>query len=603
MSTSRIKALLCVGLVLLLTGYAGAQTLPQTLNGGGPSTWQVTNSGGTNDGLPTGTSDFSPGLTVNDVTLGSGTPQDDAFDNGLTVWVNNQILAAPGDLATVTGSTLTVGPVPMSGLDVTVQYHAVTTLPVLRTLVSFSNPGASPVIATIDFVSNVGSDAGTVVSGSSSGDTTFTAADRWVVTSDSVPSNDVTNTFVLFGPGLPAVTPSAVSQVAFSDGTDTNGVRATYSITVPAGETRHLLFFNQVSDTPANALASAATFNDNPALSSALMSGITQEQADNVLNWQFGAASATGLSIVVRGTDNGIYHNQFGGTTWLGFVGVPGAMLDKPALVANGTGLDLVVRGTDNGIYHNRFDGTTWGAFSGLGGATNDVPALAANGGNLELVVRGTDNGIYHNRFDGTSWAGWTAVGGATNDAPALAMNGTMLELVVRGTDNGIYHNRFDGTSWSGFAALPGATAGTPALVVNGANLELVVRGTDNGIYHNRFDGTSWGAWTVVGGATPDDPALVAFGDGTLHLAVRGTDDGIWHNVFDGTMWIGWASVPGATPSAPSLTVDEGIVHLIVRGTDDGIWHNQLDPAGTAGWQGFVNIPGATPSPVAAAAN
>jgi hypothetical protein len=551
MPNSCIKALLCLGLVLLLVGTVAADELPVVLNGGGPSTWQVTNSGGTNNGLPTGTSDFSAGLTVDNVTLGT---QDDAFDNGLTVWVDNQIFALPEPAdAPVAGSTLTAGPVLMSGLNVTVQHHAVSSSAVLRTLVTFTNPTAADISAAVAIVSNVGSDGTTAVNGSSSGDTAFTAVDRWLVTSDSVPSNDVTNTFVLFGPGAPG--PASVAATGFSDGGDANGVTATFNITVPAGATRSLMFFHQVSATPADALASAAQFNEAPLLTSDLMAGLTQEQADQILNWQFGAV--TGLSIVVRGTDNGIYHNRFNGSAWVGFSALPGA--------------------------------------------TNDSPALVANGAMLELVVRGTDNGIYHNRFDGTTWLGWSVVGGSTNDAPALVVNGANLDLVVRGTDNGIYHNRFDGTAWLGWTALPGTTSGVPALVANGANLDLVVRGTDNSIYHNRFDGTSWGAWTVVGGATPDDPALSAFGDGTLDLAVRGTDNGIYHNRFDGTTWTGWTSVPGATSSGPSLAVDSGIVHMIVRGTDNGIYHNQLDPAAGTGWQGFVNITGATPSQVSVA--
>ena len=82
--------------------------------------------------------------------------------------------------------------------------------------------------------------------------------------------------------------------------------------------------------------------------------------------------------------------------------------VSRPALVASGGGtLDLVVRGFDNGIYHNHFTGSAWSGFIGPLGFTSDAPALAASGGGVvDLVVRGTDSGIYHNHFTG-AWSGF----------------------------------------------------------------------------------------------------------------------------------------------------------------------------------------------------
>jgi hypothetical protein len=290
MASGRIKALFCLGLVWLLAGPAAAVDTPTpTILSGGGATWQVTNSGGTNNGLPTGTSDFSPGLTVDTTTLGT---KDDAFDNGLTVWVDNVIFALPDPPATVdvTGPVVTAGPVLLSGLNVTVEYRAIQTSPTLRTLVSFQNPTASPISVTVSWVSNVGSDAQTTVEGSSSGDTTFNTADRWLVTSGgALDPTDVINTFVLGGPGSPVSPRTAASLTAFTDagGGGSQGVTTTYGVTVPAGETRYLLFFNQVSETPAAALTAAAVFNDNPLLTSDFMAGIVDAQLPHILNWDF----------------------------------------------------------------------------------------------------------------------------------------------------------------------------------------------------------------------------------------------------------------------------------------------------------------------------
>jgi Tol biopolymer transport system component len=304
------------------------------------------------------------------------------------------------------------------------------------------------------------------------------------------------------------------------------------------------------------------------------------------------------LSLVIRGTDDGIHHNRFDGATWSGFAALPGATADIPALAASGAGvLDLVVRGTDDGVYHNHFDGATWSGWTALPGATADIPALAASGGGvLDLVVRGTDDGVYHNHSDGATWSGWTALPGATADIPALAASGGgVLDLVVRGTDDGVYHNHFDGATWGGWTALPGATADVPALAASGGGiLDLVIRGIDNGVYHNRFDGTAWEGWTALPGATADIPALAASGGGVLDLVVRGTDNSIYHNRFDGATWEGWTALPGATTDIPALVASGGgVLDLVVRGTDNGVYHNHFDGSQ---WSGWTAVGGSTAS-------
>jgi hypothetical protein len=298
-----------------------------------------------------------------------------------------------------------------------------------------------------------------------------------------------------------------------------------------------------------------------------------------------------GLSLAVRGIDNGIYVNRFNGAAWLGWTQLPGATLDSPALAVNGNMLELVVHGSDNAIYHNRFDGASWLGWVQIPIAAADAPALLAHDGMLELVVRGVDNGIYHNRFNG-AWGGWTRLGGQATSAPALAGNG-LTELVIRGLDNSIYHNRFDGTQWLGWFRLEGATLDSPTVAANGQFLELAVRGIDDGIYHNRFDGANWLGWTKLEGATSATPALTATGGGGLEMVVRGIDDGVYANRFDGQSWLGWTSLSGSTGDAPAAAANGGTVHLLLRGTDNAIYHSRLDEASSS-WLGFSTVEGAT---------
>jgi hypothetical protein len=286
MRMSRASFSLALTLVLLASaavhGFADPVLLPVTITGAGAS-WEVNNSGGTNTGTPAGTQNFSPGLSINDVTL-SG--QGDAFDFGLQVWIDDQLVAATDDAADQTGQTVTVGPNAMSGLDVTVAYSAMAASPTLRTLVTLTNAGTGDATVDVAWISNLGSDATTAVFSSSDGDSELTTDDRWVVTNDTIGA-DLTNGFVLYGPGTPAVTPSAVSQVGPLDGPggSNRSIVARYTVTVPAGETRHLLFYNVVRVEPVDVVAAMGPFNGNP--TGELVAGLDTAALDRVVNWSF----------------------------------------------------------------------------------------------------------------------------------------------------------------------------------------------------------------------------------------------------------------------------------------------------------------------------
>ena len=57
--------------------------------------------------------------------------QFDAFDDGVMAWVNNTQVG--GNLS-VAGQTATFSPVSIAGLNVQMQYHVLTSSPVMRTL-------------------------------------------------------------------------------------------------------------------------------------------------------------------------------------------------------------------------------------------------------------------------------------------------------------------------------------------------------------------------------------------------------------------------------------------------------------------------------------
>jgi hypothetical protein len=147
--------------------------------------------------FPSGVDPFN----IGDASL-PGAGLGDAYDNALCLFVNGAPFLNPATVD-LTGTTVTTGPQTLSGLSVVYQYFFLTSTPVVRALASFTNPTPAPITATIGFEINLGSDTGTVIEATSSGDTTFTTADRWVVTSDGSPLRIHRSSTCSTGPAAP----------------------------------------------------------------------------------------------------------------------------------------------------------------------------------------------------------------------------------------------------------------------------------------------------------------------------------------------------------------------------------------------------------------
>lgn len=289
---NRIGAGLLLALMLsagpgLRSAAASPVVLPQTVNAGTTS-WFVADEGSTGGGpFVGGGCPGGPGLTIVDATIPS---HGDPFDNAYQLFIDGTIFTV-GATVDVTGTTLTAGPATFSGLEVRYEMYFSPTVQAARLLATFSNPTASPISATIEVPVNFGSDGGTTVEATSSGDTSYTAADRWLVTSDSGPGDPV-NTTVFYGPGTPNVAPTSVTSTVFSCA-GSQGAGATFPITVPAGETRSLMFFaglgnvDTAGNTIAGAIAAAALFDDNDTIPADLLSGLTSQDQQEILNWDF----------------------------------------------------------------------------------------------------------------------------------------------------------------------------------------------------------------------------------------------------------------------------------------------------------------------------
>ncbi|HYY92282.1 MAG TPA: cohesin domain-containing protein, partial [Candidatus Dormibacteraeota bacterium] len=318
-------------------------------------------------------------------------------------------------------------------------------------------------------------------------------------------------------------------------------------------------------------------------------------------------AAAPSLISVVTGTDGNLYWSPFTGT-WGAWSSLGGQSPSSPSLcVSSSTSTELVVRGTDNGIYHKTFSAGTFSAAWDRNptGVTIDKPACAVIGTTLYVVVRGATNEIWATTFDLTAhtWAAsWTDLNGFSPSAPALAAtpSASRLDLVVRGVDNQIYHKAFTGGAWaaawdtSNRLPVPDKTIGTPAIVSDGSStLHVVVIGTEANLWYATltFAGV-WSTYTSLAGSTPSTPSLVIDSAGALHLVVQGQDNAVYaKSKPSGGAWDAtWTTAGGQVSGTPAVAMQGTTVSVVVKGIDSRLWYNTL--TGTT-WSGYVSMNGA----------
>jgi hypothetical protein len=290
--------------VLVATGL-GEYELVGGDDGGLHSAWFIRNSLGTTGGpsSPSWVANDSPGFGLR---AGGSDAKPSGIDNGLIVYVNDQAVAAPNDIADLskisTGGkqydTITAGPTSVLGLPdikITDQIFIDGFLNVARDFVTFENTSANAVTFSVSLATNL-TDPATTVQGTGSGDTVFTKDDRWIITDDANTSDDVNaNTQVLFGFGNPVVKPTSVSQTVFKKNGDSGaGILANYTVTIPGNSSRSLLFFNGAAKTTEQAVSYLPKYDSVANLNSGhLLDGLSQTQLAQTLNWDFG----TGITV------------------------------------------------------------------------------------------------------------------------------------------------------------------------------------------------------------------------------------------------------------------------------------------------------------------
>lgn len=216
----------------------------------------------------------------------------DHFDDAMGVRVGGTAYGGNIALAIVNGLNITLPDQTIDGMTVHIEFQGSNTSPVMRQIIVIQNPTGSTYNSTVSWINNSGNDSGQVTVGTSSGDLIETIDDRWVVTADSTDVNQTgseTNMWVIYGPNDPVSKPTTVNmtEAESSFGTSgSEGLTAEIPISVPAGETRAIMFFVVATTTGTEALTLAPSFDDtDSALFQTLIADLSSQELAQLLNW------------------------------------------------------------------------------------------------------------------------------------------------------------------------------------------------------------------------------------------------------------------------------------------------------------------------------
>lgn len=349
-----------------------------------------------------------------------------------------------------------------------------------RTLNVFTNPTSAPITVTMSVLNNLGSDNNTVITGTSSGDSTPSTADNWVTTFQNwsgTTSSDPRLGHVLQGTGA-AVT---LSSSFFQNGND--NPYWTYDFTVAPGQTRIIANFAVADATIAQSKADSARL---AALSPTAIECMSSTDLANLANFHYTAPTPPPTPTSTSGfrtadTAGGVY--SFGAAFDGSLPGL-GVKPSKPitALASTPDGHGYWLADADGGVY-SFGDAVFGGSLPGLGVTpASPVGAMAAaKGGGYWMAAA---NGAVY-ALGGAPYLGSLTGLHITPNEPIVGMaatpNGGGYWLV--GGDGAVYafgNAAFEG-SLPGLHVTPNEPIVGMAATANGAGYWLV--GADGAVY------------------------------------------------------------------------------------------------------------------------
>lgn len=214
----------------------------------------------------------------------------DAYDGFFAMYVNDAPFTQPTGMADFRNDNSIRSSVrKMSGVKVSRRGDSFPGSPTLRELIKFTNTKTKAVKLNVLFANEYGSDRGTFVADSSSGDGKFNRFDRWgITTDDQVAPTDPVVTLVNYGKGRVTKPVSQIGPISSpDDGVNVSGADCaldTFVLRLKPKQTRYLMVFTEVNPTIADAQSSAKKF-DRKGLDATLLTGIGQGVRKKIANW------------------------------------------------------------------------------------------------------------------------------------------------------------------------------------------------------------------------------------------------------------------------------------------------------------------------------
>jgi hypothetical protein len=207
----------------------------------------------------------------------------DAYDGCYTLRLNGVDYSSGGVAGVQDGRNVTMATVTMA-TSLSVTRHAFvpeTGGDYIRFFDVIENTGASAATVDVTYFCNFGSDSGTTIWGSYSGDGTVTTDDYWFGTDDSDSSGDPSLAHAYFGDGA-MITPSAMTL-----GSGNGDSTVTFPATIGAGETVAFLVFGFQGPNEASVRTQVEALVDDV---SAATDDLDGGDLSLVVNWGLGGA-------------------------------------------------------------------------------------------------------------------------------------------------------------------------------------------------------------------------------------------------------------------------------------------------------------------------
>ncbi|MBT4136164.1 hypothetical protein HOD75_01700 [archaeon] len=221
----------------------------------------------------------------------------DVFDGGLRPYINNSEYTGTRSTTEDSGREAVCDPQTKSSLNITRKVYVPANENWARYLEILHNPTAGIVCVDYKISQNMGSDGSDYLN-TSSGDTTWNTDDYWMMWDDTSPTTgDDAATFIYQEDG----TSEPVDTV--SPTTASGGANSWIweNVCVPAGDTKILMHFFTQWDTRAQSEAEANVISEN-FNNDTHISGMSDDEKSQVVNWQISATKSGGTVSTTPGT-------------------------------------------------------------------------------------------------------------------------------------------------------------------------------------------------------------------------------------------------------------------------------------------------------------